>query len=63
MNTNLKKVLAQFACEGLDPKWTEVTLAAHRELAALESDERLLAALKAAGVDNWDGWDIALENM
>jgi len=26
-------------------------------------DQRLLRALEAAGVDNWDGWNIALETL
>jgi hypothetical protein len=31
------------------------------ELAALEDDSAFLAALQAAGVDNWEGYDDALE--
>lgn len=29
----------------------------------LLSDSKLLQALEAAGVDNWDGYDIAREDM
>lgn len=31
------------------------------ELEELREEQRLLDALRAAGVDNWDGWDYALE--
>ena len=31
------------------------------EYQRLKSDSRLLAALKGAGVDNWEGYDYALE--
>ena len=63
MSTNLKKVLAQFACEGLDPTWTETLLAAHRELASLEQDRRTLTALEHAGVDNWEWYGDAMSSL
>jgi len=27
----------------------------------LQNDQKLLDALRAAGVDNWDGWDEAID--
>lgn len=33
------------------------------EYLQLLEDSRLLGALRAAGVDNWDGWDLALEAL
>jgi len=32
-----------------------------KEYEALKEDKRFLNALEAAGVDNWDGYDYALE--
>lgn len=34
-----------------------------KEYDQLVSDQRWLAALEAAGIDNWDGCDIAREAM
>lgn len=34
-----------------------------KEYDALKEDEALLDALRAAGVDNWDGWDFAHEML
>lgn len=36
-------------------------VAAHSRIAELEKDSALLAALEAAGVDNWEGYDDAVE--
>ena len=33
------------------------------EVIELRKDQKLLFALQAAGVDNWEGWDIALESL
>jgi hypothetical protein len=33
------------------------------EYVTLLSDQRLLNCLRNAGVDNWDGWDSALEEF
>ncbi len=33
------------------------------ELKELLKDQRTLRALEAAGVDNWEGYEIALENL
>lgn len=33
------------------------------KIEALEKDSRLLKALRAHGVDNWDGWDDAIESL
>lgn len=30
-------------------------------LEELKKDQRLLDALQAAGVDNWEGWDAAMD--
>lgn len=32
-----------------------------KEYKGLQDDSLLLLCLKGAGVDNWDGWDYALE--
>ncbi len=29
----------------------------------LQEDSRILAALQAAGVDNWEGYEMAMENV
>ena len=64
MNKNLREVLAQAASKGLDsPEWTTKLLAAHRELAVLEANDRKLAALEGAGVDNWEGYDEAMRDI
>ena len=33
------------------------------QIKELEADRKLLRALQGAGVDNWDGYDIAVEMM
>lgn len=33
------------------------------EYADLLADKRMLGALRAGGVDNWDGWDFAIESL
>jgi len=33
------------------------------ELELLRNDSKLLLALQAAGVNNWDGYEYALENL
>ena len=39
-----------------------VTITEH-EYERLLEDSKFLGALMAAGVDNWEGWDYALEMM
>lgn len=39
-----------------------ITIKRSRYLSLLEAD-RMLRALEAAGVDNWEGYDEALENV
>jgi hypothetical protein len=34
-----------------------------KELEQLQKDKALLECLRHAGVDNWDGWDFALEEF
>jgi hypothetical protein len=63
MSENLKKVLEQFAVEGLDGDWHAKHQAALAELEELEEDARFLNALRRAGVDNWDGYDYAIDDM
>ena len=38
----------------------EVTIS-REEYEQLQDDSALLSALRSAGVDNWEGWDQALE--
>jgi len=53
------------------PRPTAPAVAAERDTVTIARDlydellhdQRLLRALEAAGVDNWDGWDIALETL
>lgn len=33
------------------------------EWAALQEDSRVLSALRAAGVDNWEGHDVAMQEL
>lgn len=33
------------------------------EWAALQEDSRVLSALRAAGVDNWEGYDVAMQEL
>jgi hypothetical protein len=33
------------------------------EWAALQEDSRVLSALRAAGVDNWEGYDHAMQEL
>lgn len=33
-----------------------------KEYNKLQERDRLLSCLEAAGVDNWDGWDFAIES-
>jgi len=40
----------------------QVTISVERYEELLEA-ERFLEALRSAGVDNWDGYDFALESM
>lgn len=42
----------------MEPEMITISKAAFDELV---DDSRLLDALRAAGVDNWDGWDYAIE--
>lgn len=44
----------------MDPEMINITLAEYEEL---KKDSRLLDALRAQGVDNWDGWDDALASV
>lgn len=34
-----------------------------KEYQELLEDQRLLDALRGAGVDNWEGWDDAIDNL
>lgn len=33
------------------------------EWASLQEDSRVLSALRAAGVDNWEGYDVAMQEL
>ena len=41
----------------------ELTVVSNNVLAALEKDEAKLAALEQGGVDNWEGYDFAMEKL
>ena len=43
-----------------DDKTVTITLDFYGELF---DDQQLLEALKAQGVDNWDGWDFAVQSL
>lgn len=63
MNENLKKVLDQFACEGLQGDWSVICAVAYLELSKLERDQKKLAALEGAGVDNWEWYGDAMASI
>lgn len=42
---------------------TETVTILESEYQELLRDQALLDALRAAGVDNWDGWDVAIESL
>lgn len=44
-------------------KLSDVVILTKDEYNKLLEDQMLLNALMGAGVDNWEGWDIALENL
>jgi hypothetical protein len=35
----------------------------HKEYKQLRDDQNILRALEAAGVDNWEGYEAALDNI
>lgn len=43
-----------------DNKWEQITID-KRDYDELLEDQRFLEALRAAGVDNWDGYELAQE--
>lgn len=65
MSENIRKILDQFASEGIADNsiWCPILTKALKELKELEEDSKVLVALRGAGVDNWDGWDIAMETL
>lgn len=63
MSENLKKVLDQFAVEGLDGDWPHIYQLAKKELEALERSDKKLAALERSGVDNWEWYGDAMESI
>lgn len=63
MSKNLNEVLDQFGCEGLDGDWYAKYVEARKELAELEAAYLKLNALERAGVDNWEGYDYAMEEF
>lgn len=42
---------------------TEIVTITRKEYEDLQYDSEILGALRAAGVDNWDGWDYAMEML
>lgn len=44
-----------------DTQDNEVITIRLKDLQDLEDDVAFLRALEAAGVDNWEGWDMAVE--
>lgn len=61
MSENLRKVISQFSSEGVDASWLIIVNNALNELNELENKAEKLYALERMGVDNWDGYDDALD--
>ncbi|NDB83307.1 MAG: hypothetical protein EB127_11355 [Alphaproteobacteria bacterium] len=49
--------------EGIKNELPETVTISKKEYDQLLKDARLLAFLEATGVENWDGWDFAVQEM